>query len=44
MEIKLFDNLKNVLKDNRDELAQKADLEEETIDELIRVLSAEFEK
>ena len=26
MEIKLFDNLKNVLKDNRDELAQEEDL------------------
>lgn len=35
---------RQVLGTNRDELAQKADLEEETIDELIRVLSAEFEK
>jgi FtsZ-interacting cell division protein YlmF len=26
MEIKLFDNLKNALKDNRDELAQEEDL------------------
>lgn len=35
---------RQVLGTNREELAQKADLEEETIDELIRVLSAEFEK
>ena len=35
---------RQVLGTNRDELAQKADLEEETIDEIIRVLSAEFEK
>ena len=33
-----------VLGTSREELAQKADLEEETIDEVIRVLSAEFEK
>lgn len=35
---------RQVLGTSRDELAQKADLEEETIDEVIRVLSAEFEK
>ena len=35
---------RQVLGTNREELAQKADLEEETIDEIIRVLSAEFEK
>lgn len=35
---------RQVLGTSREELAQKADLEEETIDEVIRVLSAEFEK
>ena len=39
-----YTTARQVLGTNREELAQKADLEEETIDEIIRVLSAEFEK
>lgn len=35
---------RQVLGTNREELAQKADLEEETIDDIMRILSAEFEK
>ena len=39
-----YTTARQVLGTNREELAQKADLEEETVDEIIRVLSAEFEK
>ena len=39
-----YTTARQVLGTNREELAQQADLEEETIDEIIRVLSAEFEK
>ena len=39
-----YTSARQVLGTSREELAQKADLEEETIDEIIRVLSAEFEK
>lgn len=39
-----YTTARKVLGTNREELAQQADLEEETIDEIIRVLSAEFEK
>ena len=39
-----YTTARQVLGTNREELAQKADLEEETVDEIIRILSAEFEK
>lgn len=39
-----YSTARQVLGTNREELAQKADLEEETIDEVIRILSTEFEK
>ncbi|MBQ8273274.1 MAG: transcription termination/antitermination protein NusA [Bacteroidaceae bacterium] len=39
-----YTTARQVLGTNREELAQQADLEEETIDEIIRILSAEFEK
>ncbi len=39
-----YTTARQVLGTNRDELAQKADLEEETIDDIIRILSTEFEK
>lgn len=39
-----YSTARQVLGTNREELAQKADLEEETIDEIIRILSTEFEK
>ena len=39
-----YTTARQVLGTNREELAQKADLEEETIDDIIRILSAEFEK
>jgi N utilization substance protein A len=35
---------KNVLAMNRNEVIEKADLEEDTVDEIFRVLSAEFEE
>ena len=37
------DTAKNVLEVPRDELVRRTDLEEETVDEILRVLSAEFE-
>lgn len=39
-----YTTARQVLGTNREELAQKADLEEETIDDIIRVLGTEFEK
>jgi N utilization substance protein A len=39
-----YTTARQVLGTNREELAQQADLEEETIDDIIRILSAEFEK
>ena len=39
-----YTTARQVMGTNREELAQKADLEEETVDEIIRILSAEFEK
>ena len=39
-----YTTARQVLGTNREELAQKADLEEETVDDIIRILSAEFEK
>lgn len=39
-----YTTARQVLGTNRDELAQKTDLEEETIDDIIRVLGTEFEK
>ena len=39
-----YTTARQVLGSNREELAQKADLEEETIDDIIRILSTEFEK
>lgn len=39
-----YTTARQVLGTNRDELAQKTDLEEETIDDVIRVLGTEFEK
>jgi N utilization substance protein A len=35
---------KNVLATNRDEMIEKADLEESTVDEVLRILKAEFEE
>jgi len=35
---------KNVLAMNRSEVIEKADLEEDTVDEIFRILSAEFEE
>ena len=37
------DTAKNVLEIPRDELIKRTDLEEETIDEVLDILSAEFE-
>ncbi|HMZ93788.1 MAG TPA: transcription termination factor NusA [Chitinophagales bacterium] len=37
------DTAKNVLEIDRDDLIRRTDLEEETVDEIIRILSAEFE-
>jgi N utilization substance protein A len=39
-----YTSARQVLGTSREELAQKADLEEETVDDIIRILSAEFEK
>ena len=39
-----YTTARQVLGTNREELAQKADLEEETIDDIIRILGTEFEK
>lgn len=39
-----YTTARQVLGSNREELAQKADLEEETIDDIIRILGTEFEK
>lgn len=39
-----YTTAREVLGCDRDELAQKADLEEETVDDIMRILSSEFEK
>ncbi len=39
-----YTTARQILGTNREELAQNADLEEETIDEILRVLGTEFEK
>ena len=39
-----FDTAKSVLKASRDQIIDKADLEEDTVDDLIAVLRAEFEE
>ena len=38
------DTAKNVLEMSREVLIHRTDLEEETIDEVLRILKAEFEK